>query len=185
MERSLRRLGDPCRYPTMAKIQFRISTTLLLTAIAALVIGWYADRPLRLELRIVGVWRHPFPGVGYWENLYFEPDGTFRREIHYRTGGHRFVGKYEVRSQNEVYFTFERRGSIDGEMRPLTADEKQNADCSVMCGFDSNGNLLLVNLNSNVAYHFKQDDLDECFIPSRNYERNEFTFEPAVTSDGG
>ena len=168
----------------MPKLRFQISTALLLTAIAALGIGWYTDRPPSLESRIAGSWRHPFPGVGYWENLYFESDGTFRRLINYRMGDDLFIGKYEIVDQNQIRFTFEKRGSVDGELRELTTEEKRNADCRVLCSFDSDGNLLLVNLNSYVAYG-KPDGLDECFIPSRNYERGEFTFEPVSTQNGG
>ncbi|MFO0943450.1 MAG: hypothetical protein U0930_22170 [Pirellulales bacterium] len=172
----------------MSRIRFRISTVLLLTTIAALAIGWHADKPPRLESRIVGDWRHPFLGSGYWESLYFQPNGTFRRVIRHRTSRLEFVGKYEVRSKNQIYFTFEKHVSVNDfneeKLRPLTADEKQIADCTVICSFDSAGNLLLVNLNSEIAHSGKTSVLDECFIPSRNYTRGEYSSEPYSPLNG-
>ena len=168
----------------MPKFQFRISTALLLITVVALVVGWAFDRPATLESRIVGNWKHSFPGAGHWENLRFDADGTFRRELHYRVGGNILLGKYEFTNANEIRFSFEKCGIPGEELRTLTDNENRKANCRVLCSIDSGGNLLLVNLNPSVAYG-KSDGWDECFIPSRNYVRGEFTFEPAKTKNGG
>lgn len=152
-----------------ARLRFRISTLLLFLVACALSLGWYFDRPPDLKTRLIGVWQHPFPGVGYWETLSFEPTGRFARVVQHRFGRDRFTGTFRVDDDNNVYFIFEKRSSPQDEMRELTADEKELADCCALCAFDSHGRLLIVNVNPRVAYaDFVPSD--ECYIPSRHYE---------------
>lgn len=148
--------------------------------IVALAVGWYVDTQPSLRSRLVGKWRHPFPGVGYWENLYLDTDGRFRRVVHYRVGKDIYEGKYEILTENKLSFSFEQCWDSGCQaMRRLTSDEKENADCWVSCAFDRDDNLLLVNLNPDAA----GNDSFECGIPSRNYERGEFKFKRVVPNN--
>lgn len=160
-----------------------------MVAIVAICTAWYVDRPRSLSARLIGGWKHPFQGAGYWESLTFGTDGRFERIIHHRMHTERFIGEYKVHEPNQVMFTFDKRSfafdersSKEGSMRPLTTTEKGRADCIVLCAIDREGNLLLVNLHSSVAYGW-DNQLDECYIPSRNYERGAYSF-ALVEADG-
>lgn len=151
--------------------RFRLSSVLLLTVIVALSLAWYLDHPALLRDRLIGEWRHPFPGVGYWETLTFFDDGSFERLIEYRSGEDRFWGKYSVDEKHgEIDFTFEKRDGQEGEMVLLTKKEKERADSTVSCAINGNGDLLLVSRHIDVAYRYNRRE-DECCIPSRNYVR--------------
>ena len=64
-----------------------------------------------------------------------------------------------------------RKRNIDdeGTMRDLSEHEQIFTACDVFCAFDESDNLFLVNLGGRA--YADPHEIDECYIPSRNYER--------------
>lgn len=152
---------------SMPKLRIQVATALLLTAITALVIGWYSNRPPSLESRILGRWRHDFPPSTFCiEVLELDSRGGFKRSMVGGVGDSSCSGTYETINQNQIRFTFEKDYPGSGGCRELTEKERMEAVCVMNCAFDSDGNLLLVNSDKDES----SLEIGNCFIPSQRYQ---------------
>jgi hypothetical protein len=87
------------------RLQYRLSTLLLLTLTVAIALGWYVDR--RNHRSIVGTWHYPTPDamlLGYGTSLEIRADGTFVKTQHGRYGSDTFEGTYAVDKESRVIF---------------------------------------------------------------------------------
>ena len=165
VETQLPRLGYRGTLFALVMPRYRISTLLLTITILVICTAWYFDRSPPLRSRLIGVWHHPIHGIGRVETITFYADGRFDRNF----GSNRYIGTYVVNDSDIVSFAFLER-SVAGGMRRLTEEERRLADCRAKCVIDDDGDLLIVNLNPEIAYEY-QIPKNECYIPSRDYIR--------------
>ena len=88
---------------------------LLLIAITAISLAWYAEHFGRYRREILGTWHYSHGG--YRTTLVTRPDGTFTKTQHSRTSGKVFEGTYENYDGAVVFIVLKKEEfmhSVDG-----------------------------------------------------------------------
>lgn len=90
-------------------MRFRLSTALLLTAIAAISTGWYVDQHADKNRELLGTWYYPTGEGGApvpldTSELSIRKDGTFTKVQSSRSGSEAFSGTYVIKENGRVDF---------------------------------------------------------------------------------
>ena len=133
-------------------MKFKISTLLLLVAIAALCIGWFVDHfdPSRYE--IIGTWRHSSTGEfssNYNTTLRINRDGTFSKTQCEESKWNTYSGSYATNKDGTITFHVTKREEFDSLASVFMPDATPSAafDCDTYyqcrCAVDKTGYLLI------------------------------------------
>lgn len=131
------------------KLKFRLSTLLLLVLVAAVALGWFADRQNRNRRELLGEWYYPASDVavvGYTSLLEFRDDGTFTKIQGYRVGDKTYEGTFDYCDDGAILFhvtkvtesaslAFTRNGE------PVITNVE--CDCRCRCAVDPTGFLII------------------------------------------
>ena len=129
-------------------MRFRLSSALLIIALAAVLTAWYVDHHRHQSDDVVGVWYYPtldHPFRKGKETLTLRADGTFTLQQWIAT----YSGTYTLAGNGTALFHLTSKQQVFGGAPPETYDVDETYRCRI--ARDSYSNLIVVDLDPDVG----------------------------------
>ena len=139
--------GEPRRYPAEeSRIKIRLTTLLLLIALAAVACAWIVER--NFDSRVVGKWYYPTPetrAAGHSSELSIRADYSFSLILSGPSQSRTFTGTWRLIETGEFVFHVTRRKDcffmLDSK-REVETETEIDVQMQCRCSVDSGGYLL-------------------------------------------